>query len=169
MYNVYWPRPHLLLFQSSALCSFFRRVNVDFDSWDLTLLLTPVTSDTVNTLSTAGGLLFAPPHWHSDAFSVFYTATYQNVIFLITALELLSILRFEWVGVESENTEARNVTYIKNGVKYAQILYHKNNCDILEKISCSGCPCSWSFWMMRSLDGGILLFIFANPVYMSES
>lgn len=64
----------------------------------------------------------------------------------------------------------RNVTYIKkNGVKCAQILYHKNNCDVLEKISCSGYPCSLSFWMMRSLDGGILLFIFANPVYMSES
>lgn len=69
----------------------------------------------------------------------------------------------------------RNVTciYIKKkkkiGVKCAQILYHKNNCDVLEKISCSGYPCSWSFWMMRSLDGGIPLFIFANPVYMSES
>lgn len=63
-----------------------------------------------------------------------------------------------------------NVTYIKkNGVKCAQILHHKNNCDVLEKISCSGYPCSWSFWMMRNLDGGILLFIFANPVYMSES
>lgn len=147
--------------------------------------------------------------------------------FLKTTLELLSILRFEWVTVESGNTDAnllcvRSVyktalwnnniknswinaiildysesnpaqltcdqlfqsiriwrfwilqecdVYIKkkNGVKCAQILYHKNNCDVLEKISCSGYPCSWSFWMMRSLDGGIPLFIFANPVYMSES